>query len=95
MSSGYVPVHVLGRIQWDGLRPREDIAVAVNGRVAAVSRPFVSMGDTWFAAMIDEDLLHGGNNSLDVFAVRGARAATHLLRLGGIDKISSASVAAG
>jgi hypothetical protein len=55
----------------------------------------VSTGDTWFAAMIDEDLLHGGDNSLDVFAVRGARAATHLLRLGGIDKISSASVAAG
>jgi hypothetical protein len=95
MSSGYVPVHVLGRIHWDGLRPREDIAVAVNGRVAAVSRPFVSTGDTWFAAMIDEDLLHGGSNSLDVFAVRGAGAATHLLRLGGIDKTSFASVAAG
>jgi hypothetical protein len=88
-SSGYLPVHLLGRIQWYGLRARANIAVAVNGRLASISRPFVSTGETWFASMIDERLLRDGSNSVDVFVVRGAGRATRLVYLGGSARAAS------
>jgi Sulfatase len=94
-ASGYLPVHILGRIAWSSLRPREDLAVAVNGQIAAVTRPFVSTGDTWLAVMVDESLLHDGSNSVDVFAVRGTGRNSHLLRLGGTGTRSVAAVGTG
>jgi hypothetical protein len=94
-SSGYVPVHILGRISWSSLRPKEDLAVAVNGRIALVTRPFTSTGDTWFAVLIDESRLHDGNNSVEVFAARGAGRGTRLLRIGGTGERSVASTRGG
>lgn len=82
-ASGYVPAHFLARISWDSLRPAENIAIAVNGRIAAVTRPFPTHGETWVDAMIDENLLHDGRNDVRVYAVRGVGKATRLLRLGG------------
>jgi hypothetical protein len=82
-ASGYLPVHFLARISWDSLRPAEDVAVAVNGRVAAVTRPFPMRGETWVDAMIDEKLLRDGQNHIGVYAVRGRGGATRLIFLGG------------
>jgi hypothetical protein len=90
-----VPVHILGRISWSSLRPKEDLAVAVNGRIALVTRPFTSTGDTWFAVLIDESRLHDGNNSVEVFAARGAGRGTRLLRIGGTGERSVASTRGG
>ena len=82
-ESGYVPVHLLARLSWSSLRPAEDVAVAVNGRLAVVTRPYRSRGDTRVDAMIDEDMLHDGRNSIGIYAVRGRGAAATLMLLGG------------
>jgi hypothetical protein len=93
-SSGYAPAHLLARISWKALRPDEDVAVAVNGRVAAVTRPFPTRGETWIDAMIDETLLHDGRNSVGVYAVRGSGSNTKLLLLGGNASNSPSPLAA-
>jgi hypothetical protein len=82
-ESGYVPVHVLAQLSWKTLRPAEDVAVAVNGRLAAVTRPYLTRGDTWIDAMVDEDLLRDGRNSVGIYAVRGTRGSPRLVLLGG------------
>ena len=82
-ASGYVPTHLLGRLSWSALRPAETIAVAVNGRIAAVTKSYVSVDEPWFSAMIDEDVLRDGSNGVEVFAVRGAPGAPRLMSLGG------------
>jgi sulfatase-like protein len=94
-ASRYGPAQILGRVSWSGLRPADDLAVAINGRVAAVTKPYRSHGDTRFATMIDENVLHDGWNSVDVFAVRGRGAQTRLVLLGGNDAGAARSSAAG
>jgi Sulfatase len=65
-GSGYVPVHVLGRV--DGGEPGQNIAIAVNGTIAAVSNTFqLAIDDeTIFAAMIPESALREGQNEIQV-----------------------------
>ena len=65
-ASGYVPAHVLGRV--DGGEPGEDIAIAVNGTIVAVSTTFqLTIDDeTIFAAMIPESALRPGENDVQV-----------------------------
>jgi hypothetical protein len=82
-ESGYVPVHLLAQLAWKSLRPADDVAVAVNGHVTAVTRPFLTRGETWIDAMIDENLLRDGRNSVGIYAVRGKGESTRLLLLGG------------
>ena len=47
------------------------------------SLPFRSDGGAWIDAMINEEHLREGWNSVEVYAVRGRGAATNLLLLGG------------
>ena len=94
-SSGYVPAHVVGRLQWDPLRPRERLAIAVNGRIAAVTTPFRTGARTLFSTMIDEAVLRDGSNDLQVFVVRGAVRAPRLVLLGGTGPGREYSLAAG
>ena len=73
------------------MRPDENLAIAVNGRVAAVTNPFESTGDTWFSAFIDEKVLRDGRNTVALYAVRGEGRETRLLELGGTGERSEAS----
>jgi hypothetical protein len=82
-DSGYVPVHIVGRIDWGTQPSSATIAVAMNGRIATTTTPFVSSGRTSFSAMIDERLLHDGRNTFGVYAVNGTGKATKLILLGG------------
>jgi hypothetical protein len=84
-STGYVPTQILGRLSWGSLRASDDLAVAVNGTVAATTKAYVSRGATEFSTMIDEQALRDGANDVDVFAVRGTGAGTRLALLGGTD----------
>jgi hypothetical protein len=86
LSSGYVPAHVTGRVSWPALRPTEDIAIVLNGRVAAVTRPFESSGRKLFSALLDERTFREGRNDLAVYAVRGARGDPRLVLLGQTDR---------
>ena len=81
----------------------EDLAVAVNGKVAAVTRSFQGPGgQTLFSAMVPESTLHNGHNDIAVLRVRnegGARrfeelrgsvaATTRLVRRDGMEVIQS------
>jgi hypothetical protein len=92
-ASGYVPSQILGRISWSALRPSEDLAVVVNGRVAATTKPFAYRGTAEFSTMIDENVLREGANEVDVFVVRGTGRRTRLVLLGGNDSATRAVAA--
>jgi hypothetical protein len=93
-SSGYAPAQILGRISWTSLRPTDDLAIAVNGRVAATTRPYTYQGTTEFSTMVDESVLHDGRNPVDVFVVRGTGPKTRLVVLSGDDSAARVRVAA-
>jgi hypothetical protein len=82
-AAGFVPTFVEGRVQPTGTRA--DLAVALNGRVAAVTRTFDQHGQTRFSAMVAEDALRNGRNDVEVFAVEVAGGEPRLVRLRGSD----------
>jgi Sulfatase len=71
-SSGVLPTQIAGRLEGGRGRPR-DLAVAVNGQIAAVGRSFQLAGraSESFAFMVPEDALREGHNTVEVFEVVG------------------------
>jgi Sulfatase len=70
-ESGYIPTHVVGRV---GGReePGRDIAVAVNGTIAAVGNTFtLAVGDEGelVSVMVPESAFRKGANRVEVFSV--------------------------
>lgn len=65
-SSGYVPAHVVGRVE--GGEPGLDIAIAVNGTIVATSRTYTLANDdeVIFAAIVPEDAFRQGGNEVQV-----------------------------
>ena len=47
------------------------LAIGVNGRIAAVTRTNQLEGQTYFSASVPEDTLHNGRNDVQVLVVRG------------------------
>jgi hypothetical protein len=80
--SDYIPTHVVGRIKGGGSGGR-DIAVAVNGRIAAVGNTFTLVegepGEL-LSVLVPESAFHEGRNRVDVFEVSPDGS---LRRLGG------------
>jgi hypothetical protein len=68
LGSALSPGHVTGRVV--GMRPGVDLAVAVNGRVAAVTRTFDVEGSVRFAAFAPDSAFRNGANDVEVFVVR-------------------------
>ena len=94
--SGLLPTWVQGKVS--GPLDSQDLAVAVNGRVAAVTQTFVVGGVTGFDAMVPEGSLHDGRNDVSVFAVqpdgsleelRGSSVTTTIQTHGGLQVIAS------
>lgn len=75
----FAPVRVYGRIE--GAPAGQEIAVAVNGRVVAVTRSFEHDGDTLVSAVTPEDAYRAGANSVRVFVVQGSGDDTVLQEL--------------
>jgi hypothetical protein len=70
-ESGYVPAHVVGRVQGGGDEKR-DIAVAVNGTIVAVGSTFTLVaGDEGelVSVMVPESAFQRGGNRVEVFEV--------------------------
>lgn len=66
----FVPTFLAGTIT--GRHPPQlDLALALNGRIAAVTKTFSQDGKTQFSALYPESALRRGRNAVDVFAVRG------------------------
>lgn len=70
-ASGVVPTQVAGRIHGSGPGHERDIAVAVNGRIAAVGRSFHLRGQAVesYSVMVPEDALREGRNRIEVLEV--------------------------
>jgi hypothetical protein len=77
LRSQLSPSHVTGRASKGPL----DLAIAVNGRVGAVTRTFVVDGSNHFAAFVPETAFRQGANRVDVYAV-GAHDRLERLRGG-------------
>ena len=81
-SSLVVPAQVAGSLQGGRRGAQRDLAVAVNGRIEAVARSFYLRGDRreHFSAMVPEETLHEGRNSVAVYEVGRARMLRLLAR---------------
>lgn len=79
-DSGVVPVYFQGTI---GGAPSTqlDLAIALNGKIQAVTQTYAQHELTRFAAMVPETALRQGRNSLTVFSVSGKRRALKLTKL--------------
>jgi hypothetical protein len=80
-SSGHAPIWFTGQLTAGQPHAKRDLALAVNGQVAAVGRTFSLQGslEERFSLLIPEAVLSAGPNRADLFEVRGDR----LLRLSG------------
>ena len=82
LRSSTVPAWVTGSL--DAVPPGRDLAIAVNGRVAALTKSFHLATDekTLFAAMVPESSFHTGGNRVELFELRDADAKLTLRSLG-------------
>jgi hypothetical protein len=67
-----LPTRIQGMVSGTGGRD-VDLAVAVNGRVAAVTRTNQLEGQTYFSAMVPESALQNGSNDVQILVVHGNR----------------------
>lgn len=80
----FVPSPLPGRISGDGARVGRTLAVAVNGRIAAVATTYGVYDSTRFSALAPESAFRRGRNEVNVYWLEGADAATaRLTRLEG------------
>ena len=77
-----LPAWVTGRLE--GVPAGRDLAVAVNGRIAALTRSFrlATSPNPLLAAMVPPSSFRPGRNRIEVFEVRRADRSTTLRRLG-------------
>ena len=78
--SEIIPTYLTGRIS-GGSGGDEDLALALNGTIAATTRSYDDAGEERFAALVPERMLHTGSNLVEVFAVTGTSARPRLERL--------------
>lgn len=69
LSLDLIPTYVTGTIS--GAHGQQDLAIAVNGTVEAVTRSYTDAGQTKFGAMVPEKSIHAGANEVSVYAVTG------------------------
>ena len=78
-----VPVFIEGTLQEGRVPDRVELAIAVNGRVRALTRCFLFRGKQRFQALVPESSLRDGRNRVDVYAIEARDSRIRLVRLGG------------
>jgi hypothetical protein len=68
LRANLIPTWLQGDLS--GVPGEQDLAIAVNGRIAAVTQSFDAGGQAKFAAMVPESSMHGGRNDVSVYVVR-------------------------
>ncbi|MDQ4049239.1 MAG: sulfatase-like hydrolase/transferase [Actinomycetota bacterium] len=83
LDSGFLPVHLTGRISGGRGRSRRDIAVAINGVIRGVSRSvrLRRRRPEYFSVLVDPRALVKGRNEVQVFAVSRSRRRFGLRRI--------------
>ncbi len=82
-SSSFLPAHISGVVKNGSLESDTELAVAVNGRLRALTRCVRDGGRQRFGALVPEGAFRDGFNTVEVFAVEGEGDAVRLVRLGG------------
>ena len=85
-SAGFLPARITGRVTGEDAARRRDLAIVLNGRVAAVSRTYTTAGRPWFSAIVPESGLRDGANDVDVLEVSPAAGTPRLRSLGGVGR---------
>jgi len=83
LRGGFVPAQVVGRVNGPR-RLGRPVAVAVNGRIAAVGHTFALPGGRreHFSMLVPDWMLRQGSNDVRVYSVSGSRARPRLALLG-------------
>jgi hypothetical protein len=72
LSLDVLPSYITGTL--GGHHPsQQDLGVAVNGKVEAVTRSYTEFGQTKFAALVPEQSIRQGANEVSVYAVNGTK----------------------
>jgi hypothetical protein len=72
LSLDVLPSYITGTL--GGHHPsQQDLAVAVNGKIEAVTQSYTEFGQTKFAALVPEQSIHQGANEVSVYAVNGTK----------------------
>lgn len=86
-ASGFLPAYVTGSIQWLD-RGEVDLAIALNGRLAAVTTTYAD-GSGWrFSAMLPESGFQSGENDIQIFAI-DAGDSEHFILVAGSPAVAS------
>jgi hypothetical protein len=93
LSSGFVPERIAGGISRD-VEAGTPLAVAVNGRVRAMTRSYEVDGQGRFEALVPETSFHDGRNAVEIYSVSRSSGAFRLRPLGGTPAPAGAQVAA-
>ena len=80
ISSAFLPVRITGTIHGAAVSRKVEFAVAVNGRIVALTRWYLDDGVRRFSALVPESALRDGFNRVEIFAI--GRGASRLTRLG-------------
>jgi hypothetical protein len=81
-GSNIVPAQVMGSITGPGATANRPLALALNGRIAAVSRTYRIGSTVRYSAMAPESALHPGRNQVELFWIAHGRSGLMLERLG-------------
>ena len=83
LESSLSPSHVHGRLEGEGATGGLELGVAVNGRIAGVTRSYVVGDDVRFDAWVPESIFREGENDVAVYLVEPRTDPRALARLGG------------
>lgn len=78
-----VPALLAGTVSGPGSAAGRGIAVAVNGRIAAVSRTFGESGTVRFSVLVPDSALRAGANRAELFWIEDGPGGATLESLGG------------
>ena len=90
-QSSFTPSRVTGTVTGALNDQTLRLAVAVNGRIAAVTETVGTGRDVRFATFVPESALRAGANVITILAVRGRPAASLALRENRLDELSAVS----
>jgi hypothetical protein len=81
-ASTILPTRVSGIVEAGEIVRGTELAIAVNGRIAALGRCFRAAGGQIFRVLVPESSLRDGYNRIDVYAIDDSGSAPRLVWLG-------------
>jgi hypothetical protein len=81
-SAESLPAYISGSVEEGRIAPATELAVAVNGRIRALTRCVSDDGKQRFGALVPEESFRNGFNLVEVYAVDDGGDTVQLVRLG-------------